>query len=116
MNSIKEMQKSGIAPTQNRVILKFFLGAFADVVEHGIIIPVASQEAMKKEKPRYRWVEILSVGPGCLEAKVGKEALVHEANVEFIAVKGEKPFNYIQEGQIMALRDVQPATQNPPVG
>lgn len=112
MISSKEMQMSGIAPTQNRVILKFFLGEFTDVMEDGIIIPAESRKAMQAAKPKYKWVEILAVGPGCLEAKVGKEALVFEANVEFIAVKGEKPFNYVQEGQIMALRDVKSPTQD----
>jgi co-chaperonin GroES (HSP10) len=94
-----------IQPTQNRVILKFFLGAYVETIQDGIIIPADAAESMAKTKPKYRWVEILAVGPGCLEAKVGQEALVWDPNVEFIAVKGEKPFNYIQEGQIMALRE-----------
>lgn len=101
------MNTNPIKPTSNRVILEFFLGEFVEVMEHGIIIPVESQAAMRKSKPKYRWVKIQSVGGGCAEVKVGQEALVFEANVEFIAVKGEKPFNYIQEGQIMALRDPQ---------
>ena len=102
------MNPNPIKPLSNRVILKFFLGEYKDTMEDGIIIPASSQETLRKTKPKYRWVEIVAVGPGCLEAKVGQEALVFEANVEFIAVKGEKPFNYIQEGQIMAVRDAQP--------
>ena len=101
------MNPNPIKPTSNRVILKFFLGEFADTIEDGIIIPAQSQENMRKSKPKYRWVEIIAVGDGCTEAKVGLEALVFEANVEFIAVKNEKPFNYVQEGQIMALRNAE---------
>ena len=100
------MNPNPIKPTSNRVILEFFLGEFKDVVEDGIIIPVQSQESMRRNKPKYRWVRIEAAGPGCVEAERGMEALVFEANVEFIAVKGEKPFNYIQEGQILALRDI----------
>jgi co-chaperonin GroES (HSP10) len=110
------MNTNPIKPCSNRVILKFFLGAFSETIEDGIIIPREAQESMQKSKPKYRWVEIEAVGAGCTEAEVGMEALVWEANVEFIAVKGEKPFNYVQEGQIMCLRDAQPAKTNSGVG
>lgn len=113
MNSEKELQSQNLKPTGSRVILKFFLGAFVDIVEDGIIIPAAAQENIRKNKPKYRWVEIIAVGGGCVEVKVGQEALVHEPNVEFIAVAGEKPFNYIQEGQIMAVRDAKPPQTSP---
>jgi co-chaperonin GroES (HSP10) len=109
------MNTNPIKPCSNRVILEFFLGAFSETIEDGIIIPRDAQESMQKSRPKYRWVKIEAVGHGCVEAEVGQEALVYEANVEFIAVKGEKPFNYIQEGQIMALRDAQPKETSPSV-
>jgi hypothetical protein len=104
-----------IKPCSNRVILEFMFREFDDN-QGGVIIPASAEEFKAKQRQKYQWVKIEAVGRGCVEAEVGMEALVFEPNVEYIVVKGEKPFNYIQEGQIMALRDVQPAKTNSGVG
>jgi co-chaperonin GroES (HSP10) len=96
---------SPIVPVSDRVLLEWFLEDFNEKVG-GIIIPENARESVKK--PKYRWVKIIGVGKGCLEVKVGQEALLHEAQVEQVVIPKDTGICYIRENQIIAVRD--PAT------
>lgn len=99
------MLPNNLRPTGARVLLEFVLQS-AEMTVGKIIIPEASQ---KNVKPKYRWLEVLATGNGCGDVKVGDEVLVFEANLELVVVPGEAPLNYIQEGQIMMVRDAKVA-------
>lgn len=102
---------TNMKPVSDRVMLEPFLGAYADMVG-GIHIPDSAKQSLQTAKPQYRWLPIIGVGKGCLEVNVGDEALVHEAQVEQVVIKGEESICYIREAQIIMTRDAQPTASS----